>query len=233
MEPQMRNLLITTSLVAPLLIGAAQAQQTDGDAQTGAETEAERTATQGDAGAGTQTGVDEDARTGAAADAQTGTEDEEAEGAAAAMDEMDENEEAGAIADGEAAQEDDATTAGTEMTAGDDEMSAAEREAELIRMEWVLDAEIISADGDDVGDVENVILAEDGGPRAAIVSVGGFLGIGDHEVAIPWEDLTLDEEAQEIRTRLTEEEIEALEEYEEGEDVDLRTQLETASAGAE
>lgn len=39
--------------------------------------------------------------------------------------------------------------------------------------------------GDTVGKIEDVIVAADGTVSFAILSVGGFLGMGSHDVAIP------------------------------------------------
>lgn len=52
---------------------------------------------------------------------------------------------------------------------------------------------IVSADGDEVGKVKDIMLDVQSGRVAYVVmSSGGFLGIGDKLLAIPWNALTLD-----------------------------------------
>ncbi|SDV46164.1 PRC-barrel domain-containing protein [Chitinasiproducens palmae] len=64
---------------------------------------------------------------------------------------------------------------------------------------WVMAADslqgntVISADGDDVGSIKDIMLDVGSGRIAyAVLSSGGFLGIGDKLLAIPWQALTLD-----------------------------------------
>ncbi len=54
---------------------------------------------------------------------------------------------------------------------------------------------VVNAQGEDLGKVEEIMLHIDSGKIAyAVLSFGGFLGIGDKLFAIPWEALTLDED---------------------------------------
>jgi sporulation protein YlmC with PRC-barrel domain len=56
-----------------------------------------------------------------------------------------------------------------------------------ISVEALLDAEVIDATGEDVGDVENVLFGPGGELVSVIVEVGGFLDIGDTHLNIPWD----------------------------------------------
>jgi sporulation protein YlmC with PRC-barrel domain len=52
---------------------------------------------------------------------------------------------------------------------------------------------VVNAKGEDLGRIENIMLDVPGGRIAyAVLSFGGFLGIGDKLFAIPWRLLTLD-----------------------------------------
>ncbi|MGR3541048.1 MAG: PRC-barrel domain-containing protein [Hasllibacter sp.] len=42
---------------------------------------------------------------------------------------------------------------------------------------------------DDIGEIGDVVLSADGGLEAVIVDVGGFLGLGEREVALAWDAL--------------------------------------------
>jgi hypothetical protein len=45
--------------------------------------------------------------------------------------------------------------------------------------------------GEKIGTISDLIVASDGTIAAALVSVGGFLGIGDKEVAVPFSSIEL------------------------------------------
>lgn len=52
---------------------------------------------------------------------------------------------------------------------------------------------VLSSDGEEVGKIKDIMLDVQGGRIAyAVMSSGGFLGIGDKLMAIPWSALTLD-----------------------------------------
>ncbi len=54
---------------------------------------------------------------------------------------------------------------------------------------------VVNARGEDLGKVEEIMLHINSGKIAyAVLSFGGFIGIGDKLFAIPWEALTLDED---------------------------------------
>jgi hypothetical protein len=75
----------------------------------------------------------------------------------------------------------------------------------------VVGKDIKDAKGDDVGEIEKV----EG--DTVIVGVGGFLGLGERKVALPWKELTMSgtgEEAK-ITTSMTKDQLKALPEYKE------------------
>ncbi len=52
---------------------------------------------------------------------------------------------------------------------------------------------VVNADGQDLGDIEHIMLDVPSGRIAyAVLSFGGFLGMGDKLFAIPWHALILD-----------------------------------------
>lgn len=72
---------------------------------------------------------------------------------------------------------------------------------------------IRTSGGEDVGEIEDIVI-EQGQVKAALVDVGGFLGLGAKRVAIPQERLSV--QGEDVRTTMTEDEIAELPEYEEG-----------------
>lgn len=83
-----------------------------------------------------------------------------------------------------------------------------------LRLDWITDATVTSPDGAAIGDINDLILdGESGRMIAAIIGVGGFLGIGEKQIAVPWDQLSVNYDAQEIMSELSEEEAEAAPEY--------------------
>lgn len=72
--------------------------------------------------------------------------------------------------------------------------------------------EVASADGEVVGEVDNFALQ--GQDVVAIVGVGGFLGLGEHEVALPLGEMTYDGERL-VLSSLTEDQIRDMPEFDE------------------
>ena len=70
------------------------------------------------------------------------------------------------------------------------------------------DMRVIGADGESIGEVEDVLIDSTGRVVAVSVEAGGFLGMGDRDVIMQLDSLEL--QGDEFTTTLTREEIEAL-----------------------
>jgi putative membrane protein len=81
--------------------------------------------------------------------------------------------------------------------------------------EDVIGSKVVTANGDDVGEIEDLVVDQNQ-ERYAIVSVGGFLGIGDKNVAVPLDQLEPGEDHSYVLSALTEEQLEQMPAYEEG-----------------
>lgn len=80
---------------------------------------------------------------------------------------------------------------------------------------WDLDGlnDDIGTDSNQIGEIEDLVLARDGSVRGIIAEVGGFLDIGDKDVMLAMDDLEMiTRETGEYAyvTRLNEEELEAV-----------------------
>ncbi|MFS8125032.1 PRC-barrel domain-containing protein [Rhizobium sp. BR 250] len=62
---------------------------------------------------------------------------------------------------------------------------------------------VYTAADESIGNVTNLIMEEDGGLVAAVIGVGGFLGIGAKDVAVPMDKVTMTRNAQDGTIRLT------------------------------
>lgn len=58
--------------------------------------------------------------------------------------------------------------------------------------ERILDMEIVTTNGENVGEIENIIFDRNGKIRKFIIDVGGFLDIGDRQVAVSTQELKYD-----------------------------------------
>jgi sporulation protein YlmC with PRC-barrel domain len=53
----------------------------------------------------------------------------------------------------------------------------------------IIGTNVRNSAGEKIGDVNELILGTDGKVRAAIIGVGGFLGMGEHDVAVAFNSL--------------------------------------------
>ena len=59
------------------------------------------------------------------------------------------------------------------------------------RVSKVIGSEVRNKSGDKIGDIRDLMVDDHGTIKLAIVSTGGFLGVGDRLHAVPWDVLTL------------------------------------------
>jgi hypothetical protein len=73
------------------------------------------------------------------------------------------------------------------------------------------DIDVLNNDGDKIGEIEAVLLDENGVPSAFHLEVGGWLDIGDEDVAVPLKALT--HRTRGFVSKLTEQQLENLPEW--------------------
>jgi sporulation protein YlmC with PRC-barrel domain len=95
----------------------------------------------------------------------------------------------------------DAVTSSTDLGMGSGEVASSDYD----RTRRVLSASTLEGDsvrnaaGEDLGKIEEIMIDVATGRVAyAVLSFGGFLGIGNKLFAVPWEALSLDEDAHEF-----------------------------------
>jgi len=81
-------------------------------------------------------------------------------------------------------------TASTTSAAASGEYITQQSETQVSANDYIGKA-IYNAENNSIGDVNDLILEENGGIVAAVVGVGGFLGIGEKDVAVPMSKLTM------------------------------------------
>jgi sporulation protein YlmC with PRC-barrel domain len=68
--------------------------------------------------------------------------------------------------------------------------------------------------GEDLATLDDFVVDEDGRIVGAVISFGGFLGMGEKQVLLPWEELAIDGTDARVTLAMTAEQIEALPEFE-------------------
>lgn len=79
----------------------------------------------------------------------------------------------------------------------------------------LLDMNVKSSAGENVGSVENLIIDQSGRISGVVVSVGGFLGIGDKKVALPWNQVTMQPGQQDLTTSATKQQLQQAQAWQE------------------
>jgi hypothetical protein len=79
----------------------------------------------------------------------------------------------------------------------------------------ILGLEVVSAKGEDMGRIVDVLFDEKGEPHAAVIDFGGFLGVGTRKIAVSWSALRFDlgEKKNVIALDLDREQLKAAPEY--------------------
>lgn len=90
----------------------------------------------------------------------------------------------------------------------------SEQQSEELRGDWLLGTRIQSAEGETIGSIEELIIDQQSGSvTAAVVSVGGFLGIGAKQIAVDWKELQIEYDGNIIEVNLTRDQASEAEEY--------------------
>jgi len=114
------------------------------------------------------------------------------------------------------------------QTAAIDRSTLKDQPIDQIRADDFIGTTIYGADDAKVGEVGDVVLSQDGKVDAVLVDVGGFLGMGEKEVALGMDNLHFmtDENGKlYLYTSLTKDALEAQAAYEEGSYADNRDKM--------
>ncbi|MFW8594091.1 PRC-barrel domain-containing protein [Cribrihabitans neustonicus] len=199
---------------------AAAGAEVEGSVETEMETETEQALEETgeaveDAAESAETAAEE-----AAESAEAGAEKAMDEAEAATDEMVGETSEAMDEAATETGEAMDETAAETEEMM-DDAGASAEASAKVIAIEDLTAEELTGtraydANDEHVGEVSEVILTADGKVEGVVVDLGGFLGIGEKPVKLTMDDIEINEVEGDLRVRImmTEEQMEALPEYE-------------------
>ncbi|MFM2044425.1 MAG: hypothetical protein RLY86_3001, partial [Pseudomonadota bacterium] len=101
------------------------------------------------------------------------------------------------------------TTAPSGATAGGTAGSVGVAQAENL-----IGQSVTGPTGDDIGDVSDLLIEESSGEvQGMIVDVGGFLGLGERQVYVPWEQARYNPTDQSLTVPMTREQLEQMPEF--------------------
>jgi sporulation protein YlmC with PRC-barrel domain len=89
--------------------------------------------------------------------------------------------------------------------------SAPTAQAQLqVDAENLLGLDVVNAEGETIGEIDNVVIDADGQVRHVIVGVGGFLGLGEKNVALPWDQIVLSADGESVTVPYTKDQLAGL-----------------------
>ena len=97
-----------------------------------------------------------------------------------------------------------------ELKDGDTKVSALNN----VAVKDLNDYAIYGSDGKKIGEIDRVLADSSNNAKAVAVDVGGFLGMGTHEVVFSIDKLSKGKEAKHLSTAMTKDQIKALEKWE-------------------
>ncbi len=71
-----------------------------------------------------------------------------------------------------------------------------------MRASDLIGAEITTTGNEEVGEVSELLIDKDGQVVAVVVGVGGFLGLGEKDVAIGWDEVTKTSESGDVELKI-------------------------------
>lgn len=99
-----------------------------------------------------------------------------------------------------------------------------EQDSQQLLASDMMGARVMGADDERIGEITDLLLDQDRRVVAAVVAVGGFLGIGEKHVAIPFEEFQEAPEAEGFILAMTKEELEQAPAFKTAEDVESERQ---------
>ncbi len=102
----------------------------------------------------------------------------------------------------EQAQTPDTADKTTDMAAGDASYLTEQAEDQVSANTYIGQS-VYNASDESIGEINDLIIEKEGGIAAAIVGVGGFLGIGEKNVAVPFDKIAVADQPDSDDIKLT------------------------------
>ncbi|MDX2422189.1 MAG: PRC-barrel domain-containing protein [Amphritea sp.] len=97
-----------------------------------------------------------------------------------------------------------------------------------VRASELIGEEVDNAEEDGIGEIDDLVFSSKDNKLYAIISVGGFLGMGDRLVAVPYSELRVTDDGDDVYLDATEESLKGMPEfkYNKGEVLGSKTMME-------
>jgi hypothetical protein len=93
--------------------------------------------------------------------------------------------------------------------------TGAQRWYSTMQGQELVEETLYGPNGVEIGEIENVVVGPDGRTASTVVGVGGFLGLGERQIAIPLDQIQRGPDER-LTTTMTKEQIGAMQVYEPG-----------------
>jgi len=97
---------------------------------------------------------------------------------------------------------DTGTTAAPAAKTGDGQEIVTEQEETQVLASTYIGQSVYNAEDKSIGDISDLVFNKDGGIQAAIIGVGGFLGIGQKDVAVKFDRIEIQREPDSADVKL-------------------------------
>ncbi len=89
------------------------------------------------------------------------------------------------------------------------ETASMTNQGKLLYANDLIGMSVVNPKGENIGEIEELVInPQEGRIKEVVASFGGFLGIGSKSVAIPWDELKLSPDSQNILLAMGKEELE-------------------------
>ena len=85
-----------------------------------------------------------------------------------------------------------------------------------MKVQELIGREVVNASGKDIGKIDDIVVSDQDQAIYAVIGVGGFLGLGEKDVAIPFEQLRLGAENVILMSERSESDLKEMPAYKEG-----------------
>lgn len=82
----------------------------------------------------------------------------------------------------------------------------------------IIGAQVKTTSGQDVGEVQDLIVSSNGNIRTAVISVGGVLGVGAKKIGLPYKDFSAAPDGKTLYVNMSEEQLKSFPEFDENAD---------------
>ena len=82
-----------------------------------------------------------------------------------------------------------------------------------VAVEQMIGKPVVNAEGQEIGQVRDLLMGQDGAVAQAIIDVGGFLGVGAKQIAVPWDQIAVQPDGNGITLPMDRQQLETAPEH--------------------